>query len=783
MKKKIVSLLLCLILLVSVLPSFAEGSGSEADLVAALLAGQAAGQTDPWVLAILEAGAKEVAAADGAMTFRLRSFNPNLKALGAYAKADDPAAWRQGLFAQLSAWDLEISLPMTADGGWDKKAASTLLNKVKSAAKAAKAELSKKDVASALTDLLFCSPTDAKKVSGSNLLTVTDAFSAFILARPEVYPCESPAEWAPLFYAQRNRSYSMKNGPHSIVLSWDGVDVPSLLNTAYDDAVYQLASVPAAERVSAENLPTLWRGCLANASVSLFSQKLATHSATFDLDALMAGTLPEGYLAYINSYTPADMLLRLTAAKNSLPEGACQSFPKTAVNTAAARGRGVTVSVPKSGRNTYVQLRDADTGVIRGDAWIQPGKNVTIKVPEGNYIIQYASGSAWYGQDGIFGLSGEYTASSAFTIGKQKLTLTANQNSDSFVLHEAFLEDFAAIEDVSVWIKGALEPQTPLFDSYPGNNPVVEGVSSTTGLPSSGEVYTPIVVVLDNAEDAYPHWGVSQADIIFQVPNAGSGATKLLGLFADHYPEEAGPVRSGRASMLPVAMSFDAAFAFAGPPAVSDAENVDLEALLKVWKLSANHRAYNLLSGKFATRISSGTFHNMTCHLGAIHQDLIKDGVTFEERPFLFTDEPRTDGEIANNVRVLHRGENSESGSNSASRAVFNYDETTGQYSRINSSGLYTDRDNGENVPFANVIVLRVKFGWEAGYVYLDDHLVGSGCAEIFQNGRYVRGAWLRTALNNRLILTDADGSELKLQRGKTFIIITNDITDVIYSR
>ncbi len=500
------------------------------------------------------------------------------------------------------------------------------------------------------------------------------------------------------------------------------------------------------------------------------------------MDDLIAGILPEAYVAYMDSYTPGDMQLRLVAAMNSLPEEACQSFPKTAVNTSNPRGRGVTVVVPKNGRNTYVQLRDADTGVIRGDAWIQAGKSVTVKVPEGNYIIQYASGSAWYGQEELFGLSGDYTSSSSFTIGKSQLKLNANENSELFTLHEAFLEDFSSVEDVSVWIKGVLEPQTPILDSYK-NNTVSKTKSTTTGLALSGETYTPILMVLDNAEDAYPHWGVSQADIIFQVPNAGSGVTKLLALFADQYPEEAGPVRSGRASMLPVAMSFNSAFAYAGPPAASDAENVDLEALLKKWKLKANHRAYNLLSGDFANRISTGTAHNMTCHIAAIHQDLIANEVTFKQRPFLFAKKPRTDGEAATNIRILHRGESSDSGSNSASRAVFNYDEATGTYTRTNSSGLYIDRNTGEPVTFANVIVVRVQFCWEAGYVYLKDHMVGSGCAEIFQNGRYVRGAWVRTSNTGRLILVDADGSELKLQRGKSFIVITNDVTDVIYSR
>ena len=154
----------------------------------------------------------------------------------------------------------------------------------------------------------------------------------------------------------------------------------------------------------------------------------------------------------------------------------------------------------------------------------------------------------------------------------------------------------------------------------------------------------------------------------------------------------------------------------------------------------------------------------------------------FEERPFLFADEPRTEGKTANIVRVLHRGEDPKGASNSASRAVFKYDAEKGTYIRNNSSGTYIDRLTRETVDFANVIVLRVKMSYDKNYIYLNQHMVGSGAAEIFQSGKYVQGAWVRDEADSRLVLVDQDGSELRMQRGRTFIVITNDVTEVIYT-
>jgi hypothetical protein len=201
--------------------------------------------------------------------------------------------------------------------------------------------------------------------------------------------------------------------------------------------------------------------------------------------------------------------------------------------------------------------------------------------------------------------------------------------------------------------------------------------------------------------------------------------------------------------------------------------------------MSQTHRVYNLLNNNgFGERFSGlgKGGHNLSCHIDEIHRNLIDQGVEFEERPFLFTDEPRTSGAAANIVRVLHRGDDAKSGSNSASRAVFKYDAEKKAYTRTNSSGIYTDRDTGEVIAFANVIILRGEFSYEYNYIYFKQHLTGSGTAEIFQNGKYVRGAWVRNSADGRLILVDADGEELKMQRGKSFIILTNDVTNVIYS-
>lgn len=49
------------------------------------------------------------------------------------------------------------------------------------------------------------------------------------------------------------------------------------------------------------------------------------------------------------------------------------------------------------------------------------------------------------------------------------------------------------------------------------NNPAVEGISGTTGLPRAEGKYLPVLVQIDNNLGALPQWGLAQADIMYEL--------------------------------------------------------------------------------------------------------------------------------------------------------------------------------------------------------------------------------------------------------------------------
>ena len=328
------------------------------------------------------------------------------------------------------------------------------------------------------------------------------------------------------------------------------------------------------------------------------------------------------------------------------------------------------------------------------------------------------------------------------------------------------------------------------------NNPVVEGEFPFTGLKAETDEerdaldhYTPILVVYDNNIDGYMHTGVGSADIIFQVPNQSTGNNKLLVLFASHFPAYAGGTRSARLTATPFALALDSAYVSAGGPPIDD-DTVGTDNWRKKWKYRLDEKYFDTTSGRpykhRATDQGLQNVSNLMAHVQEIRNDyLVPKGIEFEKRPFLFTDEPLTRGEAASVIDMKFY-ENSAPGANSNenSNCTFHYEEGLG-YSRDILVGTEFDRETEEFLYFANVIVMRVKIQSKevlgTSYKYYDKNLVGSGKADIFQNGRYIRGAWYRENETSRLIFLDDEGNELQFQRGASYIVVNNSNCVVTY--
>ena len=241
--------------------------------------------------------------------------------------------------------------------------------------------------------------------------------------------------------------------------------------------------------------------------------------------------------------------------------------------------------------------------------------------------------------------------------------------------------------------------------------------------------------------------------------------------------------------MVPVAACFDAAYAYGGvPPIKGRAANIDVDNLMRKLGMRSAGKCFDLLGGKFQERVNFVSRNektlNLSAHVKEIHEYLVTNNTPFEVRAFRFTDAPLAEGESAEWIKLEHRGINRKNKALSRSTSTFTYDAAEGGYVHRNvEDGIDADRFTGETLIFANVIVLRaqikVQTFIENDYLYFTNNMAGDGVAEFFQNGHYVRGAWHRDTETSRLVLVGPDSEEFPLQRGRSFIIFTNDVTDV----
>lgn len=330
-----------------------------------------------------------------------------------------------------------------------------------------------------------------------------------------------------------------------------------------------------------------------------------------------------------------------------------------------------------------------------------------------------------------------------------------------------------------------------------GLNEVVEGVSPTTGLPLdelerpegfaglavTGR-YMPMLVQIDNADggvgDRAP-WGSTYADVVYESPLHRNGDTRISFLFSDLIPNSVGPVRSARVGHAYLREEWDAGFLYYG------GQTRKGSSIEEVFKETGAKKKGVLFSGivgegkpwkKYYTRRSGlAGPHNVDANVAAM-SDLIDASFTPPNHAFLFTDELPTTGEAAD-VMTITWGK-------PMYNSRFVYDADSNLYFRymLDKNGEeipYEDYDTQEQLTFANVIVQHTSVTWNHSSDAPVTKHIGEGNADIFMGGRYIAGYWKRPDVSSRTVFYDAEGNEIALQRGKTFISILPEEGTVAY--
>lgn len=309
--------------------------------------------------------------------------------------------------------------------------------------------------------------------------------------------------------------------------------------------------------------------------------------------------------------------------------------------------------------------------------------------------------------------------------------------------------------------------------------PVPGGINPLTGLPME-EVYEnnrPVAVMFNNLKAAQPQLGVSQADIIYEIPAEG-GITRMVGLFQTlEGVGTLGSIRSTRPYYLEVALGHDAVLVHAGasPDAYKkisswDVDNIDGvkggNGLEKVFwrdaerKKNAGYEHSLLTSGEnVQTWLDAGRYSTQ-------HAEGYNYPVTFVEEG------TPANGTPAAKVRLVF---------SQYKTGIFDYDEATGLYMVSQYGGEYVDGNSGQQVGVTNLLVLETDIneiaGDKAGRLTVD--MDGEGKGTYFCGGRSVPITWSKADRNSPFIYR-CNGEALALEAGKSYVCIIDRARSVL---
>jgi hypothetical protein len=288
-------------------------------------------------------------------------------------------------------------------------------------------------------------------------------------------------------------------------------------------------------------------------------------------------------------------------------------------------------------------------------------------------------------------------------------------------------------------------------------NQDLKKVSSIAGQKCERINARPFAVMISSDAEARPLSGIGEADMVFEMPVVENGFTRMMAVYQCGKPKEIGSVRSARLDFVPLALGINAIYAhFGGEHTVL--EELDDGVIDNVDGLKYDGTIYYR---KKEIPRPHNAFTNM---------DLLTE--ISRERNY---------GLIDSFEGYLHIKKDESLGTNQPP-AIFNkpfeviwkYSQSTNSYLRIRSGKPEIDKNTDKQVEAKNVVIMRTTWS-PINKDYIRVKTIGSGAAEVYQNGQKISGSWQKKDDKSKLYFYDQEGKEIKFVPGNIWVEIVTD--------
>ncbi len=298
----------------------------------------------------------------------------------------------------------------------------------------------------------------------------------------------------------------------------------------------------------------------------------------------------------------------------------------------------------------------------------------------------------------------------------------------------------------------------------------VSQIESDKISPLSGEVcdnynQRPLAIAMANDPVARPLFGLSQADLVIEMPVITGSITRLIAFFVCEQPEEIGSLRSARHDFIHLAQGMDAILVhWGGSHFALDKLNAGI-----MDNIDALKNPYNAFYRESSKPQPHNGFTSLDRLTNAAKKLNYRMTNIFEGYSFVKGQSQEL------NSKVLKIG---------YSRPYYvsyQYNPETNTYLRYRDNLREMDAGNNQQVNPKNVVVMRSFSKQIQGPDYNDLDLEGSGECQIYQNGIVIDCTWQKSEIKpfSKLKFIDENDEEISFVQGQTWIEIVEPNTEI----
>ena len=309
-------------------------------------------------------------------------------------------------------------------------------------------------------------------------------------------------------------------------------------------------------------------------------------------------------------------------------------------------------------------------------------------------------------------------------------------------------------------------------------NLIFNPLTGTTSMNERAAGKRPVAVMVNNIKAALPQYGIEAADLLYELPVEG-GITRMMAVYADYQGvPNVCSVRSCRYYYPILCLGMDAFYCHWGTD-----KTIALDTLNRT---GIDHLDGGSLFGRIFFRDSDRLGKYASEHTGYL--DGAKLGEYLEasgyrkERDeahqdpmfrFVSEDAQFTPSEIAATTVSLRFS--------SAYFSTFTYDAEKGVYLKQHSGSPQIDQHTGNQLSFENVFILQTDIHPREDN-YLMDVALTEGTGYYAANGGMQTITWRKESETAPIRVYQADGAELQVNPGKSYIGIIGFDAPVTYS-